>query len=226
MRGDTERVYVGCAGPALQGRGSSPRAQRVDVGSKIVPRQRRWRGRRGWRLLRARKSSQRLDLARRLIRTRTEEVVLGGERSTSSRRPLLLGSWSQLLRRRGREVSAQSPSAQSKVDSYAVDYLCAQEQGMGHTSDEVWGGSGVMPAWRVARTCSVATWRTASATRGADGRHARAGRPARPSRRHRPASSVVDVEAVEQGGGRGRPGLEEPSLTNDAQVGFSRLFDG
>ena len=44
MRGDTERVQVGCAGPALQGREGSPRARRVDVGSKIMLRQQRRRG--------------------------------------------------------------------------------------------------------------------------------------------------------------------------------------
>ena len=157
MRGDTERVQVGCAGPALQGREGSPRARRVDVGSKIMLRQQRRRGRRGWRLLRARKSSRRPGLTRRPVCTPSEEVVLGGERSMSSTRPLQLGSWSQLLRRRGREVSRHFGNAQSKVDSYAVDYLCAQEQGMGHASDEVWDGFGAVPARRVARTLLVAT---------------------------------------------------------------------
>ena len=37
-------------------------------------------------------------------------------------------------------------------------------------------------------------------------------------------SGVVEDEAVEQGGRRGRPSLEEPSLANDAQVGFHRLL--
>ena len=210
----------------MQGGGSSPRARRVGVGSKIMLRRRRRRGRTGWRLLRARKSSRRPGLTRRPVCTLSEEVVLGGERSTSSTRPLQLGSWSQLLRQGRREVTGHRPNAQSKVDSNGADYPCAQEQGMGHASDKVWGGSEGGQARRVARTCSFATWRTASATRGADGRHARAGRPARPSRSRRLASSVVNEEAVEQGGRRGRPSLEEPSLANDAQVGFCRLFDG
>ena len=108
-------------------------------------------------MLRARKSSRRPGLPGRPIRTPSEELVLGGERSTSSTYPLLLGSWSQLLRQRGREVSAQIGNAQSKVDSNGADYLCAQEQGMGHASDEAWGGSEVVPARRVARTLLVAT---------------------------------------------------------------------
>ena len=157
MRGDTERVQVGCAGPALQGREGSPRARRVDVGSKIMLRQQRRRGRRGWRLLRARKSSRRPGLTRRPVCTPSEEVVLGGERSTSSTRPLQLGSWSQLLRQRGREVTGHFGSAQSKVGSNGANHLCAQEQGMGHASDEVWDGFGAVPARRVARTCCVVT---------------------------------------------------------------------
>ena len=112
------------------------------------------------------------------------------------------------------------------MDIYRGDYLCGQEQGVGHASDEVWGGSEGGQARRVARTCSFATVRTASATRRADGRHARAGRPARPSRRHRLASSIVEDEAVELGGRRGRPSLEEPSLANDAQVGRKRSLMG
>jgi hypothetical protein len=98
----------------LQGRGGSPRARRVDVGSKIMLRQRRRRGRRGWRLLRARKSSRRPGLTRRPVCTQSEEVVLGGERSTSSRRPLLLGSWSQLLRQRGERFALKAEVLKAK----------------------------------------------------------------------------------------------------------------
>ena len=108
-------------------------------------------------MLRARKSSKPPDLPGSPVRTASEELVFGAGRSTSSTRPLLLGSWSQLLRQRGREVSAQIGNAQSKVDSNGADYLCAQEQGMGHASDEAWGGSEGGQARRVARTLLVAT---------------------------------------------------------------------
>ena len=50
-----------------------------------------------------------------------------------------------------------SDRGSSKVDRSRGDYPCAQEQGMGHASDEAWGGSEVVPARRVARTLLVAT---------------------------------------------------------------------
>ena len=108
-------------------------------------------------MLRARKSSKPPDLPGSPVRTASEELVFGAGRSTSSTRPLQLGSWSQLLRQRGREVTAHFGNAQSKVDIYRGDYLCAQEKRMGHASDEVWDGFGVVPARRVARTLLVAT---------------------------------------------------------------------
>ena len=77
-----------------------------------------------YRLLRARKSSRRPGLPGRPIRTPSEELVLGGERSTSSTYPLLLGSWSQLLRQRGREVSGHRPNAQKAKWTSTVGTTC------------------------------------------------------------------------------------------------------
>ena len=157
MRGGTERVHMGCAGPGLQG-GKSTWAAPSAVTEGQSGRLGRADGQRGqgwW--LRASERTWAVDLHSRPMDTASEELVLGGGRSTSSTYPLLLGSWSQLLRQRGREVTAHFGNAQSKVGRNGADYLCVQEKGMGHASDEVWDGFGAVPARRVARTCCVAT---------------------------------------------------------------------
>ena len=81
MRGVSKGVLLGCAGTHLPRGGGAPRSQRVDGGSTSGPRRRRRRGRAGPKLLRAKEDSWRPDLFKRSIRTPSEEVVLGGERS-------------------------------------------------------------------------------------------------------------------------------------------------
>ena len=84
MRGGTERVHMGCAGPGLQG-GKSTWAAPSAVTEGQSGRLGRADGQRGqgwW--LRASERTWAVDLHSRPMDTASEELVLGGGRSTSS----------------------------------------------------------------------------------------------------------------------------------------------
>ena len=83
------------------------------------------------------------------------ELVLGGERSTSSCCSKISASLSPLLRTRWEEVSWQNGSSEWQVVLLRPRAFEAQEQGIERISDGVWGGSRVGLSRRAARTCSL-----------------------------------------------------------------------
>jgi hypothetical protein len=146
---------MGCAGPGLQG-GKSTWAAPSAVMEGQSGRLGRADGQRGqgwW--LRASERTWAVDLHSRPMDTASEELVLGGGRSTSSSCSKISTPWSPLLRTRWEEVSWQNGSAEWQVVLLRPRAFEAQEQGMGRISDGVWGGSGAGLARRAARTCSL-----------------------------------------------------------------------
>ena len=155
MRGEWKRVLLGCAASLLPRGGGTPASQRVAGGSSIGRRGRLRRASAGRRPLRTKESPWRPGLLRRPFRTRSEELVLAGGRSTSSCCSKISTFCSPLLRTRWEEVSWRNGSAAWKVVLLRPRAFEAQEQGIERISDGVWGGSRVGLARRAARTCSL-----------------------------------------------------------------------
>ena len=101
----------------------------------------------------------------------------------------------------------------------------AQEQVMGRISDGVQGGQRVGLARRAARTCSLRPGgQREQLAQPTDVIAAQAGQLDHLDNIG-PASGVVDEEAVELGGRRGTPSLEQTSLTNSVKAGKDESRD-
>ena len=140
MRGGTERVHMGCAGPGLQG-GKSTWAAPSAVTEGQSGRLGRADGQRGqgwW--LRASERTWAVDLHSRPMDTASEELVLGGGRSTSSSCSKISTPWSPLLRTRWEEVSSHRLTTEGKVVLLRYSALSAQDKGMKSGWDRVQGG--------------------------------------------------------------------------------------
>ena len=155
MRGEWKRVPLGCAASLLPRGGGTPASQRVAGGSSIGRRGRLRRASAGRRPLRTKESPWRPGLLRRPFRTRSEELVLAGGRSTSSCCSKISTFCSPLLRTRWEGVSCPRGTTEEIGPLLPHSALAGQEQGMARHSDEVWGGFGVGLARRAARTCSL-----------------------------------------------------------------------
>ena len=145
MRGEWKRVLLGCAASLVPRGGGTPASQRVAGGSTIGP-----RGRRRWasaarRPLRAKESPWRPGLLGSPFRTPSEELVLGGGRSTSASWPLRSGSWSSLLRTRWAGLSSPLGTTEEREGHLSYSAFSAQEQGLRRISDGARGGLGVGP---------------------------------------------------------------------------------
>ena len=93
----------------------------------------------GW-WLRASERTWAVDLHSRPMDTASEELVLGGERSTSSCCSKISTPWSPLLRTRWEEVSWQNGSAEWQVVLLPYKPLSAQDKGMKSGWNRVQGG--------------------------------------------------------------------------------------